>query len=31
MALNWYVLQVYSGHENKVKSSLEKLVQQNNL
>ncbi|MDX1959062.1 MAG: transcription termination/antitermination protein NusG [Leptospiraceae bacterium] len=29
--LKWYVLQVYSGHENKVKSSIEKLIQQNNL
>jgi transcriptional antiterminator NusG len=31
MALSWYVLQVYSGHENKVKSSIEKLILQHNL
>lgn len=31
MALKWYVLQVYSGHENKVKANIEKLVAQNNL
>lgn len=31
MALKWYVLQVYSGHENKVKANIEKLVSQNNL
>ena len=31
MALKWYALQVYSGHENKVKANIEKLVLQNNL
>lgn len=31
MAANWYVLQVYSGHETKVKTSIERLVKQNNL
>jgi transcription termination/antitermination protein NusG len=31
MAHNWYVLQVYSGHESKVKASIEKLIQQQNL
>jgi len=31
MAHSWYVLQVYSGHENKVKSSIDKLIQQHNL
>jgi transcriptional antiterminator NusG len=29
--LKWYVLQVYSGHENRVKASIEKLVSQHNL
>lgn len=28
MSLKWYVLQVYSGHENKVKINIEKMVQQ---
>jgi len=31
MALKWYVLQTYSGHENKVKLSIEKMAQQNDL
>jgi transcriptional antiterminator NusG len=31
MSVKWYVLQVYSGHENKVKSNIEKLVTQHNL
>ncbi|MCB1158737.1 MAG: transcription termination/antitermination factor NusG [Leptospiraceae bacterium] len=31
MALKWYVLQVYSGHENKVKLNIEKMVQQKKL
>lgn len=31
MAASWYVLQVYSGHESKVKTSIERLVKQNNL
>lgn len=31
MAAKWYVLQVYSGHENKVKANIEKLVGQHSL
>lgn len=31
MAASWYVLQVYSGHESKVKTNIERLVKQNNL
>jgi transcriptional antiterminator NusG len=31
MSVKWYVLQVYSGHENKVKSNIEKLIGQHNL
>lgn len=31
MAAKWYVLQVYSGHENKVKINIEKMVQQKSL
>jgi len=31
MSIKWYVLQVYSGHENKVKSNIEKLVSQHSL
>jgi len=31
MALKWYVIRTYSGHENRVKSNLEKLVQSRNL
>ncbi len=31
MSLKWYALQVYSGHENKVKANIEKLVVQHNL
>ena len=31
MSNKWYVLQVYSGHENKVKSNIEKLIIQHNL
>ena len=27
----WYVLQVYSGHENKVKANIEKMVSQHSL
>ncbi len=27
----WYVLQTYSGHENKVKLNIEKMVQQQKL
>ncbi|MBX7056468.1 MAG: transcription termination/antitermination protein NusG [Leptospirales bacterium] len=30
-ALKWYVVRTYSGHENKVKTSIEKLVQNRNL
>lgn len=29
--LKWYVVRTYSGHENKVKASIEKLVQNRNL
>ena len=28
---NWYVLHTYSGYENKVKNSLEKLIESNSL
>ncbi len=31
MALKWYVVRTYSGHENKVKMNLERLVQAKNL
>lgn len=31
MMLQWYVIRTYSGHENKVKTNLEKLVQSKNL
>lgn len=31
MLSNWYVLHTYSGYENKVKNSLEKLVESNEL
>ncbi|MCB1191390.1 MAG: transcription termination/antitermination factor NusG [Leptospiraceae bacterium] len=31
MEKNWYVLQVYSGHEYRVKGNLEKMVVQHNL
>lgn len=31
MLSNWYVLHTYSGYENKVKNSLEKLVESNGL
>lgn len=31
MALKWYVIRTYSGHENKVKTNLEKLVSTKNL
>ncbi|MCB1140817.1 MAG: transcription termination/antitermination factor NusG [Leptospiraceae bacterium] len=31
MSNKWYVLQVYSGHENKVKTNIEKMVAQHNL
>lgn len=31
MLSSWYVLHTYSGYENKVKNSLEKLVESNNL
>ena len=31
MAKKWYVLQTYSGHENKVKLNIEKYVEQNHL
>lgn len=31
MLSNWYVLHTYSGYENKVKNSLEKLVESNDL
>lgn len=31
MALKWYVLQVYSGHETKVAKNIEKMIQQKSL
>ncbi len=31
MSLKWYVLRTYSGHENKVKANIEKLVKQKGL
>jgi transcription termination/antitermination protein NusG len=31
MSLKWYVLQVYSGHESKVKSHIDKMVEQKDL
>lgn len=31
MELKWYALQVYSGHEKRVKNNLEKMVQQHSL
>jgi transcriptional antiterminator NusG len=31
MAIKWYALQVYSGHENKVKTNIEKMVAQHSL
>lgn len=31
MALKWYVIRTYSGHEKKVKANIEKLVQNRNL
>lgn len=31
MSKKWYVVQAYSGYENKVKSSLEERIRQNNL
>ncbi len=31
MALKWYVIRTYSGHENKVKLNLEKMVKARNL
>ncbi|MBI3394291.1 MAG: transcription termination/antitermination factor NusG [Spirochaetia bacterium] len=31
MALKWYVIRTYSGHENKVKLNLEKMVKSKNL
>jgi len=31
MSYNWYVLHTYSGYENKVKNSLEKLIESNSL
>lgn len=31
MALKWYVIRTYSGHENKVKTNIEKLIQSRGL
>ncbi len=31
MSLNWYVIRTYSGHENKVKTNIEKMVQNRGL
>ncbi len=31
MALKWYVIRTYSGHENKVKANLERMVRAKNL
>ena len=31
MALKWYVIKTYSGHENKVKGNLERMVEMKNL